>query len=157
MPAAYPLEAIVDALRASSIDGIDWGADGHSPFYQGVIDQLPNPSTTPFVVVDFPPSTDIQWTTEAAYEETFVFEVRLYGGASVMRTLGSPYVSDSIFRFLDHYISNPDELQGDGWFCTGFVRRPSFVVNGEARGPEGEPIYRASASYMMKISATLPS
>lgn len=152
---AHPQAAVQEYLIASELAGIDWGTDGKSPFYQGLLDQPPDPLVSPYVVIDFPPSTGMDPSTEDPYAEEFSFEVRVFGPASAMETLGNPYVSDSVFAYLDRLCGTPELLSGDYWRCFGFLRGPWQILQ-DSRGTTGAMVFRATASYRMRISVTPP-
>lgn len=151
-----PQSAVIAVLRASAIPGIVWGDPDDplstvgNPYFQ----QIPEyPPVQPYVVIDFAESkTD--YTFEDKYLEEYLFTVDVVATRDVIQTLGSPYLTGSVFQFLDNLMNDPTEFNGDDFACMLFARQSFKLDFDPTRDPDGGRVWIAKATYAMKIQAT---
>jgi hypothetical protein len=154
MSAATLHEAFAQLLQNSSVAGFSWGKSAN-PYYE----EAPEPSggtplPFPIVVYEIPDSQMTDYF-ERAYQEKYQVTVKITAQESQVATLVSPYATTSLLYYLDSKRDTPSVLNGANFLCNEFLRNGWKLSKVDVRGPAGDRIWLAEATYEIQVSFSL--
>lgn len=151
-----PQEGLAALMISGStlVPGITWGTNA-SPFYEEAPEPLPqgvDGNPFPYVVYDVEEST-FNPTFEMAFYEAFVATIKVYCREIDIASNASPYVSSTIFYFLDGYKNNPRVMDGVGYQCIQFLRKSWRLHKDPERGPDVGRVWISECKYDLWLTS----